>query len=101
MIDKMPIKTTFGPEEGKGVLRLQIDRAYSTKEDLKHQLTTQINKNSNKKNGEKRFEEEMDMIDLAHGKKLMANQRQRTNDHTEHAKNHWKNELAKINSFKQ
>ena len=101
MIDKMPIKTTFGPEEGKGTINFQMDRAYSRKEDVKNSLTKQITDNSNKKEGEKQFSHEMDNIENARGKQMLANQRQRNNNHMESAKEHWKNELARINQFKQ
>ena len=45
-----------------------MDRAYTTKEDLKWLLTEQIQNNSNKKEGEKNFDKEMEIIDVAHGK---------------------------------
>lgn len=42
----------------------------------------------------------MDNIENARGKAIMANNRQRHNNHVESAKDHWKNELARLNQFK-
>lgn len=101
MMDRLPIKTTFGPEEGRGTLNYQLDRELNKKNDLFAQLTEQMTDNSNKRQGERAFSIEMDHMDLARNRLLMANQRQTANQHLLDAKEHWRKELQNLHNFKK